>query len=289
MKCDSPDGTVSWGVVLGEAIQRFYQSGFSEMEARWLVEEVAGCELVGASLDELVTNRKMALYDNLLARRLSGEPLQYVLGHWQFRNLDLMIDQRVLIPRQETETVVDCVLTEVDRHSGEILVADLGTGSGAIGLSVASERSSTRVWCTDLSEDVLSVTRANLAGLGQPAKRVALSHGSWFKALPESLQGKLHVVASNAPYVPITEVLPDEVKDWEPSLALFGGVEGTDHLEKLIQESVSWLMPRGSLVLEMSPKQTEKMAKLALSSGFKEVLVLSDLADKPRSLVARKS
>ena len=95
MKSDSPDGTVSWGVVLGEAIQRFYQSGFSEMEARWLVEEVAGCELVGASLDELVTNRKMALYDNLLARRLSGEPLQYVLGHWQFRNLDLMIDQRV--------------------------------------------------------------------------------------------------------------------------------------------------------------------------------------------------
>ena len=288
MKSDSSEGTVSWGDVLCEATERFNQSGFSEMEARWLVEEVAGCELVGASLSDLVTNRQMALYDNLLLRRLSGEPLQYVLGHWQFRDLDLMVDQRVLMPRPETETVVSHVLKEADRHGGEVFVADLGTGSGAIGLSIALERSLTRVWCTDLSEEALLVTKANLAGLGQPARRVTLCHGSWFNALPESLKGKLHIVASNAPYIPTTEVLPPEVKDWEPSLALYGGAGGTNHLEEIIKESISWLTPQGSLVLEMSPEQTESMAELATSAGFSEVLVLSDLADKPRSLVARK-
>ena len=288
MKSDSPEGTVSWGDVLREATERFSQSDFSEMEARWLVEEVAGCELVGSSLDDLVTNRQMALYDNLVLRRLNGEPLQYVLGHWQFRDLDLMVDQRVLIPRPETETVVSHVLKEVDRHGGEVFVADLGTGSGAIGLSIALERSLTRVWCTDLSEEALLVTKANLAGLGQPAKRVTLCHGSWFNALPESLKGKLHIVASNAPYISTAEVLPPEVKDWEPSLALYGGTGGTSHLEEIIKESISWLTPQGSLVLEMSPEQTESMTELATSAGFNEVLVLSDLADKPRSLVARK-
>jgi len=288
MKSDSPEGTVSWGDVLREATERFNQSDFSEMEARWLVEEVAGCELVGSSLNDLVTNRQMALYDNLVLRRLNGEPLQYVLGHWQFRDLDLMVDQRVLIPRPETETVVSHVLKEVDRHGGEVFVADLGTGSGAIGLSIALERSLTRVWCTDLSEEALLVTKANLAGLGQPAKRVTLCHGSWFNALPESLKGKLHIVASNAPYISTAEVLPPEVKDWEPSLALYGGESGTNHLEEIIKESISWLTPQGSLVLEMSPEQTELMAELATSTGFNEVLVLSDLADKPRSLVARK-
>ena len=288
MKSDPPEGTVSWGDVLREATERFSQSDFSEMEARWLVEEVAGCELVGSSLNDLVTNRQMALYDNLVLRRLNGEPLQYVLGHWQFRDLDLMVDQRVLIPRPETETVVSHVLKEVDRHGGEVFVADLGTGSGAIGLSIALERSLTRVWCTDLSEEALLVTKANLAGLGQPAKRVTLCHGSWFNALPESLKGKLHIVASNAPYISTAEVLPPEVKDWEPSLALYGGESGTNHLEEIIKESISWLTPQGSLVLEMSPEQTELMAELATSAGFNEVLVLSDLADKPRSLVARK-
>ena len=179
-------------------------------------------------------------------------------------------------------------MNEVDRHGGEVFVADLGTGSGAIGLSIALERSLTRVWCTDLSEEALSVAKANLAGLGQPARRVTLSHGACFNALPESHKGYLHVVASNAPYISTTEVLPTEVKDWEPSLALYGGAGGTDLLEKIIEESIPWLTPQGSLVLEISPKQAGAMSELATSAGFNEVLVLSDLADKPRSLVARK-
>ena len=289
MKSDSVESAVSWRTLLDEAIQNLSEAGLSEMEARWITEEAAGCQLMGASLEGLVTNRSMAHYDNLISRRLKGEPLQYVLGHWQFRKLDLMVDQRVLIPRPETEVLVSHALEEIDRQETEVLVADLGTGSGAIGLSIAAERISTQVWCTDLSEGALMVARANLAGLGQPAKRVSLCQGSWFEALPKSLQGKLGLVVSNAPYITTSETLPPEVKDWEPSIALYGGKEGTDYLQELIQESPSWLAPKGSLILEMSPEQIESMSSLALSKGFNEVLVGSDLADKPRLLVARKS
>ena len=289
MKSDSVESAVSWRTLLDEAIQNLSEAGLSEMEARWITEEAAGCQLMGASLEGLVTNRSMAHYDNLISRRLNGEPLQYVLGHWQFRKLDLMVDQRVLIPRPETEVLVSHALEEIDRQETEVLVADLGTGSGAIGLSIAAERISTQVWCTDLSEGALMVARANLAGLGQPAKRVSLCQGSWFEALPKSLQGKLGLVVSNAPYITTSETLPPEVKDWEPSIALYGGKEGTDYLQELIQESPSWLAPKGSLILEMSPEQIESMSSLALSKGFNEVLVGSDLADKPRLLVARKS
>ena len=289
MKSDSVKSTVSWRALLDEAIHNFSEAGLSEIEARWITEEAAGGQLVGVSFEELVTNRAMARYDNLISRRLNGEPLQYVLGHWQFRKLDLMVDQRVLIPRPETEVLVNHALEEIDRQGNEVLVADLGTGSGAIGFSIAVERISTQVWCTDLSEEALMVARANLAGLGQPAKRVSLCQGSWFEALPKSLQGKLGLVISNPPYVPTSETLPPEVKDWEPSMALYGGREGTDYLQKLIHESPSWLASKGALILEMSPNQTESMSSLALSKGFNEVFVGSDLADKPRLLVARKS
>ena len=95
MKSDSVKSTVSWRALLDEAIHNFSEAGLPEIEARWITEEAAGGQLIGVSFEELVTNRAMAHYDNLISRRLNGEPLQYVLGHWQFRKLDLMVDQRV--------------------------------------------------------------------------------------------------------------------------------------------------------------------------------------------------
>ena len=114
----------------------------------------------------------------MLRRRIAGEPIQYVLGHWAFRGLDLMVDGRVLIPRPETETVVEVALRELDRLGGRdrpTTVVDLGTGSGAIALAVATERVRTRVWATDSSDEALQVARANLAGIGRSAARVQVS------------------------------------------------------------------------------------------------------------------
>ena len=128
----------------------------------------------------------------MVARRRAGEPLQYVLGRWGFRRLDLAIDRRVLIPRPETEMVVEVALELLGAHLAErlpITVADLGTGSGAIGLALADELplDRTTVWITDVDEAALHVARANLAGIGRPARNVRVAAGSWFAALDPGL------------------------------------------------------------------------------------------------------
>ena len=288
------DGTVTWGEVLAETTRRLAGAGLAAQEARWIVAEASG---LGAGTDRpgdseaFVTVGGMSRVDTMVERRLAGEPLQYVLGSWSFRTLDLMVDRRVLIPRPETEAVVGHALDEFDRladRSPEVRVADLGTGSGAIGLSIAAERVSAKVWCSDVSTDALAVTRANLAGLGRPAMRVTVVEGSWFDALPPELAGGLGVVVSNPPYVATGEALPSEVADWEPGSALTAGPLGTEYLEQIISAAPAWLMDGGALILELSPEQAVPMADHASSVGFVDVEVRPDLTGCPRALVARR-
>ena len=135
-----------------------------------------------------------------VARREAGEPLQYVVGSWGFRRLDLAVDRRALIPRPETEVTAE-VAIDAARRIAEPIVVDLGTGSGAIGLSVAWECRHAHVWATDRSSEALEVARANLAGLGRAGARVRLAAGDWFGALPDDLVGRVDVAVSNPPYV----------------------------------------------------------------------------------------
>lgn len=241
-------------------------------------------------LDDPVTTGAMARFERMLARRVTGEPLQYVLGHWGFRQLDLMVDSRVLIPRPETESVVDVCLAELDRLGGRDLpatVVDLGTGSGAIALAVATERVRTTVWATDESEDALGVARANLAGVGRAAARVRMVAGDWYAALPTDLAGSVQVLVSNPPYVAETAELPAEVADWEPSGALRSGADGLDDLRRIIAGAPGWLEADGALVCEISPEQAGTVAELA-SRRFGEVRVEEDLTGRSRALVARR-
>ena len=193
------EGTVSWAELLAEATARLEQSGSesAEIDARRIVEEASGVEPseFHGVLASPATVRGVASFDKMVARREQGEPLQYVVGRWGFRHLDLMVDKRVLIPRPETEEVAGLAIDEIKARSieRELLVADLGTGSGAIGLSIASECPSTRVLATDVSAEALQVARANLAGIGRAASRVSLHEGSWFDALPASVRGSLDV------------------------------------------------------------------------------------------------
>lgn len=288
------DGTVTWGEVLEATTRRLADAGLAAQEARWIVAEASGLGVGGDHLGdsgELVTVGGMSRVDAMVERRLAGEPLQYVLGSWSFRTLDLMVDRRVLIPRPETEAVVGHALDEFDRladRSPEVRVVDLGTGSGAIGLSIAAERVSARVWCSDVSTDALAVARANLAGLGRPAMRVTVVEGSWFEALPPELVGGLDMVVSNPPYVATGEALPSEVADWEPGPALTAGPLGTEHLEMIISEAPAWLRAGGALILELSPEQAVPMADHAYSAGFADAEVRPDLTGRPRALVARR-
>ena len=284
-------GTISWREVLTETVARMEAAGLPRMEARWMVEEASGLDAAD-DLAGLVTERGMVRHDAMLARRLAGEPLQYVLGRWAFRTLDLMVDRRVLIPRPETEVVAGLALLEADRISvaaggATVLVADLGTGSGAIGLSIAAECPEALVWCTDSSVDALAVARANCTGMGRPAGRVTILEGSWFDALPSEMAGAFDVIVSNPPYVDLADELPAEVVGWEPSEALFAPDSGCADLESLVDGATEWLAPGGALVLEMAPDQTAALAERARAAGFVEVCIHRDLAGRDRAVVAR--
>jgi release factor glutamine methyltransferase len=222
-------------------------------------------------------------------RGRAGAPLQYVLGEWSFRRLELAVDRRVLIPRPETEQVVEEAIAEV-RGVRAPRVADLGTGSGAIALSIAVEVAMAEVWATDESAGALSVARANLAGVGgMAATRVRMVQGSWFDALPSGLAGTFDLVVSNPPYIAEHEVsaLDASVVDWEPMGALVPGPTGLEDIEVIVAEAPRWLRRPGVLVLEIDPGQARPAARLAIDAGFTEVEVRPDLAGRPRTLVAR--
>jgi release factor glutamine methyltransferase len=244
-------------------------------------------------LSEPVSDRARPYYQQMLDRRQEGEPLQYVLGRWGFRELDLLVDRRVLIPRPETEQVVSVALNEFKRlRTPDPVLVDLGTGSGAVALSLALEGKRGEVWGTDVSGDALAVARANLAGMGgSAATRVRLVQGSWWSALPESLRGRITLAVSNPPYVstPEMDTLPAEVADWEPTAALEAGPTGLEAISAILKEAGEWLASPGALVLELAPHQTAEAKELARAAGFAPVRVEPDLAGRDRALVARRS
>lgn len=273
-------------------------------EARWIVETVSGydtAELAGA-VDEPAPERAVLRFDEMLERRRAGEPLQYVLGRWGFRGLDLFVDARVLIPRPETEVVAEVALAEAE-HLGArrapagrsglpttFTAVDLGTGSGALALALAVELPDASVIATDLSAGALAVARANLAGVGGAGTRVLLREGVWFGALPGEIRGRIDLIVSNPPYVADAELdaLPTEVREFEPRRALVAGPTGLECIEQLITAAPGWLTTPGTFVCELAPHQAPAAASLAVAAGFAEVNVHHDLAGRERVLVARQ-
>jgi release factor glutamine methyltransferase len=283
------NGTITWGVLWNETAERV-----GRPQARWLCEVASGRdgdEFV-AVLDQPATERGVAHLDAMLARHALGEPLQYVLGRWGFRHLDLMVDRRVLIPRPETELVVEVALRLARSLATPLVCADLGTGSGAIGLSLATELpiDGLTVWMTDRSRDALDVAAANTAGIGRAAANVRLAHGDWFEALPVNLAGGLAIVVSNPPYVgdddPDLETI---VRDWEPAEALLGGADGLDAIRHLVAEVPRWLRPGGWIALEIGSGHGTSVSELMQAAGLDDVAITADLAGHDRVAIGRWS
>lgn len=271
----------------------------SAAEARWMADAVLGA---GTSA---VRSQGAAALRSMAERRLAGEPLQYVLGAWAFRTLDLAVDSRALIPRPETEQVAGAAMDEVRRVAtgracGECArVADLGTGSGAIALALASELGpGVTVWATDADPGALALASVNLGRVGatcpQVVGRVELVAGDWYQALPAALRGTLDVVVSNPPYVSEAEWPDlDPVVRHEPRRALVAGTgsDGTPGLaavEAVLAGAPAWLAPEGAVVVEMAPHQVAAAARLASRAGLGRVRVVTDLAGRDRALVARR-
>jgi release factor glutamine methyltransferase len=255
----------------------------------------------------------------LAARRAAGEPLQYVLGRWPFRSLELTVDRRALIPRPETEQVVELALAEL-RHVVEMsrggapspggsgspasspVSVDLGTGTGAMALSLALEGGRTypdlEVWATDASAEALALARENLTSLAEldraASARVRVAEGSWFEALPGHLVGQVDLVVANPPYVAEADYpdLGPTVRLWEPRRALVaadgvGGVGGMADIEAIVSDAPRWLRRPGSVVIEIAPDQAEASVEAARRAGSVHVTTARDLAGRTRILVAR--
>jgi release factor glutamine methyltransferase len=171
------------------------------------------------------------------------------------------------------------------------IVADLGTGSGALALVLASELPDAEVWAVDVSDEALAVARANIAGLGGgAAPRVRVADGSWYDALPTDVRGRVRLVVSNPPYIAEHEVasLPPVVVEWEPYRALVSGPTGLEAIGEVVTGAPAWLDPEGAaLVCELAPHQADAAVELALGAGFTEAFVRADLAGRDRVLVAR--
>jgi len=272
----------------------------SDSEAHWLVEHVMGQRPVSVPVDD----EARAQLADLVEARIAGEPLQYVLGEWAFRTIELTVDARALIPRPETEQVVEVALGELRRVAGDRpdpVVVDLGTGTGAVALSLAVEAAPSypglRVWATDADPGALALASANLARVGEECpsitERIELRAGSWFDALPQDLRGRVDMVVSNPPYVSEAEWpgLDPEVRR-EPYGALVAGpgsdgTPGLAEVEAVLRSCVDWLARPGAVVVELAPHQAAAAEAIALKSGLHDVLVAPDLAGRGRALVGR--
>ncbi|NUO62796.1 MAG: peptide chain release factor N(5)-glutamine methyltransferase [Gemmatimonadaceae bacterium] len=219
-------------------------------------------------------------------RRARGAPLQYATGRAAFRHLVLSVDERVLIPRPETELLVDLALGGLP--AGGVAV-DVGTGSGCIALALASEGRFERVIATDVSSDALAVARSNAAALAATlACPLELREGSLLAPLRGT---RARLVVSNPPYIAAGEAesLPRSVRDWEPALALYSGSTGMAHIQRLATDAAAVLEPGGRLALEVDARRASLAAELVASDGrYEGVEVRLDLTGRERFVLARR-
>lgn len=256
-------------------------------EARDIVAAVHGEARFWAALheNELVHAERAADARRAAKQRVAGAPFAYAVGVAAFRHLVLHVDERVLIPRQETEQLVDEVLAR--EPTG--LAIDIGTGSGAIALALASEGRYDRVIGTDVSRGALAVAAENAVRLaGALHAPVEFRQGVLFSPLTGI---RARVVVSNPPYIAHDEAaaLPPSVRDWEPPVALFGASGGMATISSIIREAPDVLQPGGLLALELDSRRASLAAELALAHGrYRDVSVRLDLAGRERFLIARR-
>lgn len=250
---------------------------------------------VGLSRAELYLNRQQAVakpelefIKKAVADRTTGKPLQYILGHQQFRYLDLVCWEGVLIPRPETELLVEKALDELNTSGGFKNVLDIGCGTGAIAISIASEYRGASVYASDISAKALLLTKEN-ARLAGVLDRVVVVKADIFAGL-EDIKGELDMVVSNPPYIPSSDLslLQREVQ-FEPRVALDGGEDGLDLYRAIIEDAPGYLKSGGVLLFEIGIEQTAQIADLIKSTGrFADIEVFKDYAGIERIIKARR-
>jgi release factor glutamine methyltransferase len=271
------------GVFLGE---RGIENG--RLEAELLLSGILGNRRLDLYLqyDRPVTADEIARYRAAVRRRLRREPLQYILGEVDFRRLRLSVDRRALIPRPETEVLVGTVL-EWAGGRPDLSAIDIGTGSGAIALSLAVEGEFGRIVATDVSADAIELARHNAQRCGV-AGRIEFRHGELWADNGDG--ARFDVVVSNPPYIAESErsSLEPEVRDWEPAGALFAGADGLSVVNAIVDGAWDQLNEGGLLAVEIGAGQGDAVRERACERGYAAVRVITDLAGRQRIALASK-
>jgi release factor glutamine methyltransferase len=271
------------------AAKRLERAGVPEPVAS---AEVLLAELLGIGRAELaasagpLTAEQASLYEAWISRRIKREPVQRILGYAYFRNLVLDLNGDTLIPRPDTESVVDAALEQIDSRGYPCVVLDIGTGSGAIAISIAQERPRCEVHATDISEAALLIARQNAA-----SNDASVSfHESDVASGLHFLNGSIDLLVSNPPYVDEISAprrLAPEVREWDPPLALYSGTDELAFFRRIFAETPPLLKRGADVVLEIGEGQAEKVQDLGSRYGFVPLGVRNDLAGTPRAVLLR--
>jgi release factor glutamine methyltransferase len=246
------------------------------LEAEILLQYVLGVSRshLRAWPEQAVTIEQARLFQSYVARRLQKEPIPYITGQHEFWSLPLAVTTATLIPRPETELLVEKVLTLFPDKQSAIRLADLGTGSGAIALALASERSNWGICAVDVSQSALQIASENAQTLG--LKNISFYLGSWCTALPDLA---FNVIVSNPPYIAETEWADYAAGlQFEPRSALVAGADGLDDIRTIISDAKRYLLPGGYLLIEHGYQQAKAVQAIFLASGYQQVDSMADLA-----------
>lgn len=275
--------------LLNEGSSTLQQAGDTDAEndAKLLLLTAFDLNLVHFLMDRLrplsetdaAVQKQIQNYRAMVTKRASRVPLQQILGSQEFMGLDFFVNEHVLIPRQDTETLVELVLEEQKEKNKKLL--DLCTGSGCIAISLAVKGGYESVTATDLSEEALQVAEKNAR---EHQKTIRFFQGDLFLALPQSEAKTFDIITSNPPYIPtaVIATLEPEVREHEPMMALDGTEDGLKFYRQIAKEAGAWLKPGGSIYLEIGYDQGEAVSGLLADAGFTNVRVVKDLPGKER-------
>ncbi len=252
---------------------------YYETDVYWILTELTGLSRTTLSFDREIeiSSEDVVSFEKMFARRLEGEPIQYILGYWEFMGIKFLVNENVLIPRLDTEVLIDYVLGNIVKKDDEFI--DMCTGSGCIGISVLALSEAKKATLVDISSAALELAKEN-AKINSVYDRLELIESDLFNKLEEK---KVDFILSNPPYIKKSalETLSEEVKK-EPVLALDGGESGLDFYERIVADSKNYLKNGGHLIFEIGHDQGEEVSELLKKNGFEDIEVIKDLANLDR-------
>ena len=257
-------------------------------EAELLLEKAAGLNRTALFLrsEESLSDEVLAVYEGFLSEREQGRPTQYILGEWEFMGLPFHVGEGVLIPRGDTEVLVETIL---EKQQSEPLrsILDIGTGSGCIPISLGHYGRFEKIMAVDISAKALAYATKNAA---ENNVKIDFYESDLFANVPAEWQGRLDAIVSNPPYIPKKDIeeLMTEVRDFEPMNALDGGEDGLDFYRAIVEQGREWLRDGGWLFFEIGYDQGEALLSLLQESGYTETEIRQDLAGLDRVAIGRK-